>query len=296
MSLTELELFAEEAENFRFPLIDVGGVILPGESAVGAIQPGEGQESGENQGTQTRSEARSATGSRQRSPAEAASGARARPVECRLIDRELEELKRYHPQATVIFNSSSFVIQRIPIRLFSSLPYTASLVLEIPRVPFFPSPMRPLRAQSVPDVRAWAFWGDQRAIASHHQLPDGSMCAYFPDQGRLGVTRLYEIVGMCICWVAKCLCNQVFDRWPGPQHYGQLAMRLRDRPDEFCGCGRQQRYGQCHRAEVEATPFRDLLMASLGGNMMYARELRSQNRLHYAWSRQVPGGLISINA
>lgn len=26
MSLSELELFGEEAENFRFPLIDVGGV------------------------------------------------------------------------------------------------------------------------------------------------------------------------------------------------------------------------------------------------------------------------------
>lgn len=305
MSLRELELFAEEAEKSRFPLIDVGGVILPGESAAGAIQPGEGKHGGERQRTQTRSEARSEARSRPRSPAEAASGAAARPVECWLIDRELEELKRYHPQATVVFSSSSFVVQSLPIQLFSSLPYRATLILEIPRCertrrvrpplagPSFENPEsanRP-RAQFVPDVRAWAFWNGRDLIRSHHQLADGSMCAYMPGQGLLGVTHLYQIAGMCICWIAKCLCCQAFDRWPGPQHYGAFAMRLRDRPKEFCGCGGTRAYGCCHRAAVQATPIRDLLLASLGERMTYARELRWQNRLHYPWSWPVPLGL-----
>ena len=309
MSLRELELFAEEAEDFRFPLIDIGGVILPGESAVGAILPGEGERGGERQRTQTRSEARSATGSWQRSSAEAASGSAARPVECGLIDRELEELKRYHPHATAIFSSSSFVVQSIPIRLFSSLPYRATLILEVPRGernhrgrPPLPGPsfVHPecgprARSQFVPSVRAWAFWGGKTLIQSHHQLADGSMCAYMPGQGLLGVTPLYEIAGMCICWIAKCLYNQTFDRWPGPQHYGSLAMRIRDRPREFCGCGGSQQYGCCHRAAVEAAPLRELFMAAAFERMTYARELRWQGRLHYPWSWPVPGGLQSVN-
>lgn len=305
MSLIELELFAEEAENSRFPLIDVGGVILPGESAAGAILPGEGEQGGERQRTQTRSEARSAAGSRQRSPAETASGAEARPVECGLIDWELEELKRYHPDATVLFSSSGFVVQSIPIRLFSSLPYRATLLLEIPRCertrrvrppfagPAFDHPESGpgARAQFVPDVRAWALWGGQDLVRSHHQLADGSMCAYMPGQGLLGVTPLYQIAGMCICWIGKCLYNQAFDRWPGPQHYGGLAMRLRDRAGEFCGCGRERRYGCCHRSLIEATPWRELIAASMFDRITYARELRWQSRPHYEWSWAVPGGL-----
>jgi hypothetical protein len=293
MSLRELEQFGEEADDSRFPCIAVGGVILPGESTVGAIQPGEGEKGGERQGTQTRSEARSETGSRERSPAETTSGAEAHPFKCGLIERELGELKTYHPATTVIFSSSSFVVQSIPIRLFSSLPYRARLFLEIPRVPFFLHPECDPRerARSVPDVRAWAFWGGQSLIRSHHQFPDGSMCAYMPFQGLLGAVPLHEIAGMCICWVGKCLYNQVFDCWPGPQHYGSLAMRLRDRPKEFCGCGANRRYEFCHRSAVERAPLRELFMQSMSDRMTYARDLRSQHRPQHSWSRSVPGGL-----
>lgn len=50
--MKELRQFGEDAENDRFPLIDVGGVILPGESATIDIQPGEGWNSAEGQGKQ----------------------------------------------------------------------------------------------------------------------------------------------------------------------------------------------------------------------------------------------------
>lgn len=287
--MKELRQFGEEAENDRFPIIDVGGVILPGESATFDIQPGEDWNSAEGQGTQTRSEARSAAGSRQGPPAEAASGEAAHSVECELIDRELEELKRYHPQATEIFSSSSFVLQRIPVRLFSSLPHRATLVLEIPRCASRQAWPIASRVRMVPDVRAWAFWDGQSLIRSHHQLPDGSMCAYMPVQGLFGVTPLYQIVGMCICWIGKCLYNQAFDRWPGPQHYGPLEMRLRDRRDEFCGCGKKQRYAACCRTAIEAAPFRDLLAASFAARMTYGSLLRMQKRLAYPWSWSVLG-------
>lgn len=288
--MKELRQFGEDAENDRFPLIDVGGVILPGESTTIDIQPGEGWNSVEGQGKQTRSEARSAAGSRQGPPAEAASGEAAHSVECGLIDRELEELKSYHPRATEIFSSSRFVVQRIPVRLFASLPHRATLVLEIPLCASRQAWPAASRVKFVPDVRAWAFWGGQRLIRSHHQLPDGSMCAYMPIQGLLGVTPLYQIAGMCICWIGKCLYNQAFDRWPGPQHYGALQMRLRDRPDEFCGCGKKQRYGACCRATVQAAPVRDLLMGALADRMTYGRLLRLQGRPAYSWSWSVLGG------
>lgn len=301
--MRELERFGEEAENFRFPLIDVGGVILPGESAASDIQPGEGWKRAEGQGTQTRAEAGSTAGSRQGPPAEAASGEAAHSVECGLIDRELEGLKAYHPRATEVFSSSSFVVQSVPVRLFASLPHTATLFLEIPRgerirrvrprlsgFSLEPSEVSfGVRAQFVPDVRAWAFWSDQRLIRSHHQLADGSMCAYMPAQGLLGVTSLYDIAGMCICWIGKCLYYQAFDRWPGPQHYGGLVMRLRNRLDEFCGCGGRKRYGCCHRAQLQATPLRQLFEASILDRMTYAREVRWQNRPDYSWSWRLPG-------
>lgn len=289
--MNELERFGEEAENFRFPLIDVDGVILPGECAAPFDLPGEGSKSAAGQGTQARSEAGSATGSRQGPPAEAAPGETAHSVECGLIDRELEGLKAYHPHAREVFSSSSFIVQRIPVRLFSSLPHRATLVIEIPRCATRRKWTITSRVEVIPDIRAWAFWEENTLIRSHHQLFDGSMCAYIPVQGLLGVTPLHEIVGMCICWIGKCLYSQAFDRWPGPQHYGRLAMRFRDRPEEFCGCGGRLRYRSCCRAVVEATPMRELFMGSVAARMEYAGQLRRQNRPSYPWSWSVLGGL-----
>lgn len=188
-----------------------------------------------------------------------------------------------------IFSSSSFIVQRMPVRLFSSLPHRATLLLEIPVGESRRSWPIASRVQAVPDVRAWAFWGGRHLIRSHHQLPDGSMCAYLPVQGLYGVTPLYQIAGMCICWIAKCLYNQAFDRWPGLQHYGALEMRFRDRPDEFCGCGKRKLYGDCCRPVIEATPWRDLLLSTVGARMNYARTLRSQSRPAYPWSWSVLG-------
>jgi len=304
MSFHELQAFGEAAEAFRFPLIDIGGVILPGDYAIEYFQPGEDYYLEQGKGPQTRSEARSESGSRQRSPAETASGATARTIECGLIDRELAELERYHPDARIISSSPSFVVTSLPVRLFRSLPFQAQLILEVPIGRRRIRPPLPgfsfenngefgnrVRVQAVPDVRAWAFWTNESPIRSHHQFPDGSICAYMPNQGLLGFRHLYEIVGMCITWIGKCVFDTVYDRWPGPQHYGPLAMRRRDRSDEYCGCGRSKRYADCCREWVRSAPIRDLLLAEAFGHMTYARELRWQSRPHYPWSSMVAGGL-----
>jgi hypothetical protein len=68
-----------------------------------------------------------------------------------------------------------------------------------------------------------------------------------PDEWRLGRDPLIRYVDFCIVWIGKALHERELKRYPGTQHYGETVRVERDRPDEFCGCGSERLYGDCHR-------------------------------------------------
>lgn len=309
MHLAELREFGEEAENLGFPAIAEGGVIVPGRLAASTSLPGQEISNGRRaEAGAERQETRSSAGSRAGSSAEATTpSSQPHAVQRRVMEHELEELKGYHPRAVTTFSSSDFGTIEIPVRLFESLPLRAKLFLEVP-LSIRSMPPRPRRGyahdadlneiefcfglegwvgsanawcvgqQLVPDVRAWALWERGDLITSHHQNPDHSICAYMPAQGLLGMRSLLQIAGMCITWIGKVVHEQLLGFWPGPQHYGALQMRLRDRPREFCGCGKIARYAICCRPRVMATPARLLTHESLHSRLLYGWELRVQSR------------------
>lgn len=258
--LNELMQFGTEAEALRYPMIDVGGFIVPGENSSYPYL----------QDSKEKTNAREAAGaeeagptarSRERSPSEAASGAAAHALNAGLSGgRGRGELLEYHPGARVTSSSPCFTRLVVPVGLFRSLPYRAVIILEVPHEPPRPIPqsfLHPLANQpTVPAIRAWAISSDGVRVRGHHEYPDTSICACMPQDWRWGRDPLIDYVNFCIVWIGKALHSSVLGWWPGRQHYPAWARVQRDMPNEYCGCGSDRRYGACCReSDLAASPY-----------------------------------------
>ena len=253
LDLSELEEFGQAADQLQQPALVEGGFLVSDGGSAGVssgrrenwnshVRPGPRAE-----------EARPAAGSRQgRSASSTASGQAAHPVERGLSEiLGLEELFSWHSDARWVSNSSNPALLLVPLGLFKNLPYRADLLLEIPAS--WPTWLVGKQHQHVPFIRAWAFWSVGIAIRAHHEYPDRSICAYSAGDPLLGVSpdwalgsdSIEDYVGFCACWTAKALHMQLLGRWPGLQHYPAAARVMRAKPDEYCGCGRPNRYREC---------------------------------------------------
>lgn len=306
VDLTPLREFGTEAERLRFPCIDVGGFIVPGSGPAHHFHPGKEHNANDSERQQAdestaRQEARSAAGSREGSPETAAAGPTAYAVGSRLglpPHLQLEELDYFHPEAQVMFSSSSLVVIQIPVGLFRALPQRARLMLEIPLVgrehlsrhplPALPSSLwrDPGIPNATPDVRAWATWDGEllhrHAITSHHQNPDGSICACREGEWVRGAHPLVDYISYCITWIGKVLHEEEIGFWPGQQHCGPQARLRRNRPDEYCGCGEERRYRDCCMAADLATPGYQHWADQYNANRRYLSELYWQGRASHA--------------
>lgn len=284
----------------------MGGFIVPGREPAPTTTSGKETTSHACERTKetgARQETRSAAGSRQRSSPEAAAPGTATHafgtrIELPLNVWLLEELDGYHPEAKIVSSSPSAAVVEIPVGLFRPLPFRAKLTLEIPLLPrelltrkFVPATSdtlirTPAMPSSVPDVRAWAKWGGGMlyggVITSHHQNPDGAICACMPGQWTLGVNQLVDYVGFCIVWIGKVLHEREIGFWPGKQHFGPLGRVRRNRPLEYCGCGGELRYKDCcEPRDSRSTPYKLWHDAQLG-RWQYLAELRWQKRSEIA--------------
>jgi len=318
---TSLVLFGEEAERGQFPAVDVGGFLVPSEDSSPTSYLGKEEQSDER--ATGRQEAGSATGPRQGSrrsqaEAEAEASTASHPVERRVMSRDLEELRLFHPDVVVTeISSSSFphLVIALPVGLFRDLPFRADLELEVPlisreqlRLPnlgtdygemgrqsiccygptqfYHVNPLleRPGYAEPlVPDVRAWARWVGGpfhgASIDSHHQNPDRGICACKPTDWILGVNPLVDFVGMCVSWIGKALHERELGFYPGPQHYGDWKRVERDRPNEFCGCGEgMKRYHECCREADRQLTPYKLWSSRYASRQAYYDELTRQRR------------------
>ncbi len=306
VDLRPLEAFGAEAERLGFPCIDVGGFIVPGNVPVHLFSSGKEQHANDSArqpavGFAARQEAGSATRSRQGSSEAAATGATAHSVRPGLELPEylrLEELDYFHPEAELVSSSSSAAIIEIPVGLFRDLPYRARLTFEIPLITcqrLGHDPLLELRSSllphlampnATPDVRAWAKWEGGclagRTITSHHEYPDRCICACSEGEWLLGVHPFVDYVSYCISWIGKALHQREFGFWPGPQHCGPLARARRNRPNEYCGCGKELRYRDCCMIADEAKTLHQRWSDEYGARAHYLSELKWQKRSLHA--------------
>src|SRR5262249_8722808 len=124
---SELLEFGRQADESKYPAIEVGGYLTLG-SGVASFTTW-GREENESGRSSTK-----AGESGQGAGASAATACAAAPA----IDGELaaelglEELLDYHPESRWFSSSSGLMLLEIPVQPFRSLPYRASIVLEIP--------------------------------------------------------------------------------------------------------------------------------------------------------------------
>lgn len=292
IDLTPLRDFGAEAERKEFPCIAVGGFIVPGSGPAHPLHPEK-----EHSAHDTERLARTASTARQeaRSPArpwQGSAAAAASPAAHAVGSRlglpewlQLEELDDLHPEARMLFSSSSCAVLEVPVGLFRTIPQRARLMLEIPlteRVHL----TRSGRMNITPDVRAWATWNGggrrEHRITSHHEMPDGCICACREGEWIRGVHPLVDYMGYCITWIGKVLHERTFGFWPGPQHFGPLARARRDRPHEYCGCGGHRRYGDCCRDTDFAKSAFERWTEQDASRRAYLSELAWQGRAPHA--------------
>lgn len=82
----------------------------------------------------------------------------------------------------------------------------------------------------------------------HTNFPDHSICADGEDEkGWYPIDGLRALVSLYSTWLFRQLYFQQFGLWPCRQ-WGATALyrRLEFHPDEWCGCGKNRRYRNCH--------------------------------------------------
>jgi hypothetical protein len=286
VDLEELRAFGQAANQELYPRIAEGGRIVPVRALAGVYNRRKERNHGQSERAGAE-EAGSAAGSWQRPQAQAgSSGSPAHALGHRVGERlRLEELLENYPGTTLLQHSSRFALLSVPTQVLSSLEVPVWLVLDVPLVgPFDPGQADP-HIPFVPDVRAWAVFGDGILLRSYHEYPDGSICAYMRGQWILGRDSLHEFVDWCTLWVAKTLHLKIFDTWPGPQHCSPLVMVQRNRPNEYCHCGSSRRWKDCHMTEDRTRTSYALSQEMALGARVYNEELERRGRDHAIASR-----------
>lgn len=288
--LEALKEFGRDAELFLQPAIAIGGFVVPGGAAVWIPSRFKEKLSAESSSAGPAASA----GARQASAASQA----ARPIGTLIRGEggeEYGELVENYPDAHTAASSPTLDIITMKLGLFEGLSNRARLFLEIPR---FELAARYSPLSLVPPIRAWAFWdaGAEAGlqITSHHENPDGSICACMIHDWRRGQDLVVDYVNFCVCWIAKILHDQLIGFYPGRQHLPDYLRKKRDRAGEFCGCGQPVRYRDCHRdADLQLDP--DKLRQNVRKvHLQYFAELREQHRAHNPL--QLIGRTVSPNA
>lgn len=227
-------------------------------------------------------------------------------------EREFEELTTYFPDARVTASSSDLLFIGLTAMPFRTLGIRFQLAFEVPhprvasdfigRLSPSANELREIVADQligaphqfrrvpprvepfpmVPPVRAWARWMDGptagATVITHHRQPDFSICACMPHQWLRGVHPLLDYAAMTVCWTAKVLHETYLGWYPGRQHYPEWSRLERYRPDEFCGCGSAERYGDCHLGEDRARDPAELARMRVATDRAYFEELAREGR------------------
>jgi hypothetical protein len=124
-------------------------------------------------------------------------------------------------------------------------------------------------------VRGWGFWmripmnHPQWIGPRHTNMPDGSICAFDPNDETWKVCgSLVSLLDLYTLWALRHLHLQILGYWPGRQVAKFVTERLLElKPFELCGCGRDMPYEECcQAADLRANRlFEAMRFCGLGG-------------------------------
>lgn len=248
-----------------FPRVDNHGIVIPGD-ADGSDFFRAKEKSHERQGTR-RPRTRSWTRphGRQRTASGSWTPCQTSPTVCTdlraLYRNELTEVLQAYPETQIWQQDDGLWLQTESLLL----PGLNQKAVFLTGVPF----------SRVRLTRGWGFWmgipmnHPQWIGPRHTNMPDGSICAFDPNDGtwEVGMT-LVSLLDLYTLWALRHLYLQTFGYWPGRQVAGYVIERLLElRPTEHCGCGRNKPYGECCRpADLKADRlFETMKFSDLGG-------------------------------
>ncbi len=291
-ALNALREFGRRADAGERSAIAEGGFVIPGCEPVSNHMPGEEnfhEHGSEGKGGRDLGQVRQGQGAQ----AEASSSDQASHAigQLKLVgvpDWELEGLSDLFTDVKVVDHPSSrFALLSMTLGLLADGDYRARLYLEIPIAPWdrltrIAANHPAISIPMPPAIRGWAVWQGGVAhgfpIRSHHENPDGSICACMSYEWIRGVHRVLDYVAFCTSWVVKALHERELHRYPGPQHLPPWIRLHRLRLDERCGCGKHEIYRYCCWQQDRGLSPTVLLEAARENRENYYSDLKVQYR------------------
>ena len=248
-----------------FPRVDNHGIVIPGDVDGSDFFRSE-EKSHERQGTrrpETRSWTRPPGGQRQAGGS--GSPCPATPSICpdlrTLYQNEMTEVLRAYPETQIWAREDGLWLLTESLLL----PNMNQKAVFLTGIPFSRNRL----------ARGWGFrmgipmnhpqWIGPR----HTNIPDGSICAFDPNDGTWAVGRsIVSLLDLYTLWALRHLHLQVFGYWPGRQVANFVTERLLElKSFEHCGCGGGKPYEECCQAtDLKADRlFEAMRFSDLGG-------------------------------
>lgn len=244
-NLDILKKIGQQLDKDIFPCVVNGGIVMPSEATVSTLTWAKEQEDEKSRTRRPEAGSWTRTPRWQRTPdRDRASDHTASLISPDLkakYERELMEVQEAYPHARVWLQEEGLWLL-IESSLLPGLWQKAVFLIGIPFV-------RTLT------VRAWGFWlGIPFTYPiwigpRHTNYPDGSVCAFEPNDGtwRIG-DPIIPLLDIYTLWALRHLHLQTFDRWPGRQVVHHPYERLIElKGNDYCGCGSHRFYGECCR-------------------------------------------------
>ncbi len=248
-----IKLVGSQLDGHVFPMVGVGGIVLPSRAASEQVSLGEVDQDEFDRPRRSAARSWQGTTGRQRPSSSAPSivcGGESWEYEARVQ----EEVDDAYPGARCWrLGSSLWII--VDSAISADLPYSARFVIEL--------------KHDLRNAVAWAFWvgaliaTPQWIGPRHTNYPDGSICAFFPSDGTwVFEDKLVTLIDIFSVWALRHAFLEKFGRWPGAQHMrSRHERRWETRPGELCGCGSANKtYEMCHQsADRAANPIQDAI-------------------------------------
>lgn len=284
--------FGRRAEAGEQSAIAEGGFVIPGGEPVSNHMPGEEDfHERRSEGTEGRDFGQAREGQGPQAEASASDQASHPIRKLRFVgvpEWELEGLSDLYTDIRVVDHPSSrFALLSMTLGLLADADDRARLYLEIPVAPWdrltrIAANHPAISIPMPPAIRGWAVWQGGAAhgfpIRSHHENPDGSICACMSYQWIRGVHCILDYVAFCTSWVVKALHERELHRYPGPQHLPPWIRLRRLRLDELCGCGKHEIYRYCCWQRDRGLSRTALLEAARESREKYFSDLQAQYR------------------
>lgn len=266
-SINTLKNIGSQLDRNQYPCIHNGGIVKPGGSIIVTSTPGEDIKYESNRQKRPTTGSRQRSTRRQRAPNRSrSSGAAPQFISPSLrttYETELDELRAAYPETKIWFQAEGmWLLTESSVLL--GLGKKATFLTAIP--------YSRLHIQ-----KSWGFWTtpiySQWIGPRHTNFPDGSICAFNPNEGTWKPgDSLIKLLDLYTLWALRHEHLKIFGRWPGRQAVPHAYERITEsKADELCGCDKKGlKYAECCQQHDMSRPLEEsfsLFMRFAQGNI-----------------------------